>query len=91
MSPSDRFGPFADGLTPVERTARLRAMRALSHILTGRRGQSLTDTLRAAESDPDALEQAAVELGRLPSLDRRRLLASFAVLHVPPRTTRSRT
>ncbi|TGD94905.1 hypothetical protein [Methylobacterium nonmethylotrophicum] len=80
---SDRFGPWADGLSTAERQARLRCMRGLVHLIAGPRGQRLADTLARAEVDEDALRQSVDELGRLTPVDRRRVLASFAALHRP--------
>ncbi|WP_244424902.1 hypothetical protein [Methylobacterium nodulans] len=78
---ADRFGPWANGISEPERTARLRCLRALTHLICGPRGWTLCDTLERAETDPDALVRSVDELGRLPALDRRKILSSFAHLH----------
>lgn len=83
IAPSDQFGPWAPNLPVIERTARLRAMQAIARLSCGPRADRLCALLRRAETDPDALEPAAVALGRLEALDYRRVLASFAALHRP--------
>lgn len=81
IAAADRFGPFADGLDPAERLARLQAMRAIVHLTTGPRGDALAHELRLAERDPDRLPAAVAALDALAALDRRHVLASFARLH----------
>lgn len=83
IAPADRWGPFADGIEPGERLARLRTLRAIAHLQLGRRGEILADLLRRAEADPAALAPAVAAINRLASLDRRHVLASFASLHRP--------
>ena len=76
----NRFGPFADGLDPAERLARLRSMRAIVHLTTGPRGDALARKLHLAERDPAHLPDAVAALDALAALDRRHVLASFARL-----------
>jgi len=83
IAPADRWGPFADSIEPGERLARLRTLRAITHLQLGRRGEHLASLLRRAEADPDALAPAVSALNRLAALDRRHVLASFASLHRP--------
>jgi hypothetical protein len=80
LPPSDRFGPWADGLTPAELLARLRSMRAIAGLLCGPRAKHLCSLLAAAEFDPGALAPALVALVGLAPLDRRHVLASYAKL-----------
>lgn len=78
MIPSSwQFGPFASGLGPVERTARLRAMRTCVQLHLGDRGQVVARALHLAETDPDCAGLAIGALERLPSLDRRRVLSAY--------------
>lgn len=72
-----QFGPFATGLGPIERTARLRAMRACVQVHLGDRGRIAARALHLAETDPDAADLAVGALERLPSLDRRRVLSAY--------------
>ncbi|MBY0295621.1 MAG: hypothetical protein K2X71_06225 [Methylobacterium sp.] len=81
LHPSDRFGPWADGISDAERRARLRSLRAIVGLCCGPRGAALVEALRHAEIDPAALIQASDELRLLASLDRRRVLASYGALH----------
>ena len=81
IPPADRFGPFADGLEPAERLARLRSMRAIYHMATGPRGDALARELRLAERYADRLPAALAAFGGLAALDRRHVLASFARLY----------
>ena len=80
IRPSDQFGPWAPGLDPAELRARLRAMRALARVLCGPRASDLCRLLAKAETDAAALEPALAALDRLPSNDRRHVLASYRAL-----------
>lgn len=84
MKPSDHFGPWKPGLDPCERRAQLRGLRAIARLYLGPRGTDLCDALACAEHDAGALERALVALDRLASLDRRKVLASFAGIMRPP-------
>lgn len=81
LRPADRYGPWADGLSTAERRARLRCLRAIVHLVCGSHGADLAATLEQAEYDADALRRSVDELGRLASLDRRKVLTTFATLH----------
>jgi len=83
IRPADAFGPWATGITPTERVARLRAMQAIARLSCGPRGDMLCTLLRSAETDPAGLEAAAAALARLEPLDFRRVLASYAQVHRP--------
>lgn len=72
-----QFGPFARGLAPVERVARLRTMRTVVMMHCGPRGDVAARALDLAEASPDAEQLAIGALERLPSLDRRRVLATY--------------
>ena len=71
------FGPFAAGLDPAERLARTRVMRALAVVFACRH-RTFIAALCKAETDPAALTDAFRLLEQLPSLIRRRLLATYA-------------
>lgn len=79
----DRWGPFAEGLDHAEQRARLRSLRALARVHCGPRASDLCRLLDRAERDPTALEPAANALNRLPAIDRRHVLASYARLIQP--------
>ena len=81
IRPCDQFGPWAPDLDTAERRARLRAMQALARVHCGPRGADLVRLLAQAETDSAALEPALTALDRLPSNDRRHVLASYAALH----------
>lgn len=85
IAPANQWGPFADNLDDAERRARLRSLRALAAVYAGPRALTLCQQLARAEADPVALESALDALDRLASLDRRRILSSFASLHRPAR------
>jgi hypothetical protein len=74
------FGPWSVGISPMERLARLRALRALAMCYCGGPHHPLWVELLAAELDVTALPRALGQLDRLPALWRRRLLASYAAL-----------
>jgi hypothetical protein len=82
----DRFGPWAAELTPAERTARLRSLRSLARLLAPSETQRLI-TLRMAETDPAALDDAYQRLLAVPALIQRRILSTFAELHRPTCTS----
>jgi hypothetical protein len=77
---SDHWGPFAPDLDPAELRARLRAMRALTRVLTGPRGAELSGLLMMAENDNRALAPALAALDKLAPLDRRSILGAYAGL-----------
>ncbi len=79
IPPLQRGGPFADGLEPGERVARLRALRAIVRLLTGPRGAALEAELRRAEMGRGWRQHAALDA--LASVDRRRVLTSYAGLN----------
>lgn len=79
----DAWGPFSPGLDPCEQRARIRALRAISRLCLGPRGDDLDRTLRRAEDDPGVLEWAVILLNGLASLDRRRVWSSYAGLITP--------
>lgn len=72
------FGPFAAGLAPAERVARLRCLRAIVQLHAGPRGTAAARALHAAEEDAEAAPLAVAALDRLDALDRRHILASYA-------------
>ena len=80
MNSMDRWGPFASGLSTCERIARTRAFRAITWLITGSRGAALDQALAGAETDESFLDQAHAALRRLASLDRRKVLSSYAAL-----------
>ena len=77
---ADQWGPFAAGLDPAERRARLRSLRALARVHCGPRAAELCRLLACAEPDDTALEPASFALNRFASIDRRHVLASYARL-----------
>jgi len=83
MNKENQWGPFAPDLDPGERLVRIRSLRAIVRLLTGSRGADLAELLRAAETDPAALVQAADSLDALAPLDMRKVLASYAGLGRP--------
>lgn len=83
MTDMDRWGPFALGITDCERTARLRSLRAIVRMLLGERGDVLARALHCAEEGAVSLDALHRALSRLPSLDYRKVLASYAALAKP--------
>lgn len=79
----DQWGPFAPGLDACERRARLRSLRAIVRLHLGPRGDALARMLECAEALPELLVSAVEAINRLASLDRRRVLASYAGLTKP--------
>ena len=85
MAAGEPFGPFRDGVDPVERIAQLRVLRTLvhGHLWTIEEGPQIEDALRTAEKDSDAVETARLMFEMLPTLAKRRILATFAYIHKP--------
>ena len=73
------WGPWSTDIDGAERRARLRAMRALA-LVHCRYEKNFINTLRQAEIDDTALPVAFTELGKLPPLRRRHLLATYVQL-----------
>jgi hypothetical protein len=84
MSRPEAWGPWATGITETERVARLRSLRSLVRVFSPR--HPLADALENAEIDPDAAELAWIALHSVPSVPRRRILATFAAIHQPVRS-----
>jgi hypothetical protein len=80
MDRPDAIGPWLPGIDPAERLARLRSLRALVGVFAP--GHLLVMALARAEVDPsDEVAQAAWDaLMTVPSLKRRRILASMGTL-----------
>lgn len=83
MTAMDQWGPFALDLDPCERRARLRSLRAIVRLLLGSRGDVLERAMHCAEDGAVALDVVLSALNRLPSLDLRKVLASYAALTKP--------
>jgi hypothetical protein len=76
------FGPWLPGIPEAERRAALRALAALVAVFAGSDDPAVA-ALRHAEADAGALDQALEAFDRLPSLWRRRVIASYAKLMSP--------
>jgi hypothetical protein len=72
------FGPWERDIPPAERLARCRAPRALDGVFAHRHPEFAAALLAAESGDQGALRLAHDLLDRLPALNRRRLLASYA-------------
>jgi hypothetical protein len=73
------FGPWAGEISPAERLARLRSLRAMA-LLHCHSSAAFIESLRKAETDVSVLPIALAELEKLPALRRRHLLASYCQL-----------
>jgi hypothetical protein len=76
------FGPWSPGLDSMERLAQLRCLAGLAAGFVGS-GNPLVAALRAAERDGETAARALELLDRVPSLTRRRLLATFGAVTWP--------
>jgi hypothetical protein len=72
------FGPWEPQISSAERLARCRALRALAGVFAHRHPEFAAALMQAEAGDQGALRQARELLDRLPALNRRRLLASYA-------------
>lgn len=81
LTAPETFGPWAPGLPPAERLARLRALRAFAQCFAGAK-HPFTRALAAAETDDsgEADRRAWAELAAIPSRDRRNILSCLARL-----------
>jgi len=82
-SPAAPLGPWSPGIAPVERVAQLRSLAALAAVFTGSLHPLVTE-LRAAETNHAAAGRALALLDALPSLTRRRLIATFGAVTFRP-------
>jgi hypothetical protein len=87
--PAAPFGPWSPNVGPTERIAQLRSLAALAAVSVGS-GHPLVTELRAAETDSDAAKRALALLDALPSLTRRRLIATFGAITFRPRSEAER-
>jgi hypothetical protein len=78
------FWPLSPDVTPVEMVAQLRALCALVAAHCGS-SHELVSTLHQAEHDADAAARALELFDRLPSLRRRRIIATLASIMRPGR------
>jgi hypothetical protein len=81
-SPAGPFGPFRPDVDRVERVAGFRALAMGAAVYCGSHHE-LVGELRKAETDEAAAAHALELLDRLPSLTRRRLISTFAVVMRP--------
>jgi hypothetical protein len=78
IGPGENWGPFSAAISHPERVARLRGLRAITELYCGKT-HPLVKALWLAETGDDAdLAGALLELDRLPALQRRRVLGSYA-------------
>jgi hypothetical protein len=77
MTAAPPFGPWQPGLDPIERVAELRCLAGLAAVYAGS-SNPIVAALRAAEQNSAALAHASDLLDKLPSLRRRRILATGA-------------
>jgi hypothetical protein len=89
MTTADSWGPFALDTDDCERRARLRSLRAIVRLLLGPRGAILERALTCAETGAVSLETLQGVLAGLPSLDFRKVLASYAALTRPTKSCRT--
>ena len=81
---ADAWGPFTPGISPCELRVRLAILRTLVFVLCPNHQLRLLLALRTAESgDADVLALALGEMDSLPTLMKRRVLASYAALARP--------
>jgi len=78
IGPGENWGPFSGAISHPERVARLRGLRAITELYCGKQ-HPLVKALWLAETGDDGdLAGALLELDRLPALQRRRVLGSYA-------------
>ena len=82
MTPALSYGPWAPGIERVECRLQMRGMSVIAYMLLGPY-HPLWSMLRAGETDPTAYVEAQSMVERLPSLTRRRLLATHMAITWP--------
>jgi len=91
---AEPFGPFRSELDPIERIAQLRCLRTLVHVFAPEKCKpnqfggvrwTVSKSLEFAEQHQDSgsLWLALAEFDAMPSLTRRKILATFAYIHRP--------
>lgn len=83
-SADGNWGPWESDIADHERVARLRALRALALLYTGK-ASDVVRHLHAAETDADAGPRAYAALRALPTLKFRHIVANYGALITPPR------
>ena len=83
VCPGAKYGLWNDSTPQSERTARLRALRALVMVFGGPAGVNAEKALATAENDPEMILDAIESFDRLPALTIRRALSTYAALHNP--------
>ena len=85
MATAEPFGPFRSDCDQVERVAQFRVLRALAHVFTPPAfGNDFEKACSYCERNPSLPTGAALHyLDTMPTLVRRRILATFAALHSP--------
>jgi hypothetical protein len=71
------FGPWSVAISDHERVARLRSLRALANVFCHSRPEFIQALADAEAGDRDALARALRMVDQLPTIGRRRLLASY--------------
>lgn len=85
IMPSGLFGPWLPEISEPDRRAGLRALAALCRVFIGS-NSAIVAALRRAELEPEFGDQARVLFDKLPTLQRRRVLGTYAFLMRPPKT-----
>jgi len=80
MNAAHDWGPWAALIDRAERLGRLRSLQALTHAFFGKDHPLIRALFRAESQRSDDLRAASDELDRVPSRDRRKILATYATL-----------
>jgi hypothetical protein len=80
MNAAHDWGPWDALIDRCERLGRLRSLQALTHAFFGKDHPLIRALFRAESQRSDDLRAAACELDRVPSRDRRKILATYASL-----------
>lgn len=73
----DNWGPWATGIDPAERLARVRSLRSLAHARFGIEHFLVAALLRAESLRPEDLDTALSALNQLPTRDRRNVVSLY--------------
>ena len=83
----DNWGPWAVGITPMERLARLRSLRTIAVCMFGVFCPVVKPLMLAESLEEADVTAALAALNALPSRDRRKITSSYGAVNLRPNRT----
>jgi hypothetical protein len=81
----DNIGPWAEGITDMERLARLRSLRTICMCMFGALTPIAKPLMMAESLDAGELAAALKAFNAMPALDQRKILASYGKINLQMR------